>query len=98
MVGAQGIEPWTSRVWSERRTLGGFSLPYDCVNKQEGGGGNQMNRPPRYHAVRFRTLDHDFARFLTLNGSAEIRERFALLVGPPFLTGGVSGASHRPNR
>jgi hypothetical protein len=31
---------------SERRTLGCFSLPYDGVNKREGGGGNQMSRPP----------------------------------------------------
>jgi hypothetical protein len=34
--------------------LGGFSLPYDGVNKREGGGGlNQMNRPPDLNPRHF---------------------------------------------
>src|SRR5262249_37596321 len=48
---------------------GGFSLPYDGVNKREGGGGNQMNRPPLPRATIFPTLNYDFARFGTLAGS-----------------------------
>jgi hypothetical protein len=40
-------------------------LAYDGVNEREGGGGNQMNRPP-LRLPLFRTPIHDFVRHSSL--------------------------------
>lgn len=37
--------------------LGGFSFPYDGVNKRHGGGGNQMNRPRDSNPRRLGCID-----------------------------------------
>ena len=40
-------------------------MPYDGVNKRDGGGGNQMNRPP----LLLLTISYAKLRFSTLDGS-----------------------------
>jgi hypothetical protein len=80
LVGAQRINPWTSPMCSERRTLGSFSLPNDGVNKRDGGGGNRVNRPPAtpsHYFLRQTTIFGDFLCSLVAVRATKERSVFA---------------------